>query len=274
MSEPQSKNNRLLSFFSKPIVGILGSIASIIGLILAIYFYVGGKQSPDLTYSINPTRLELINAKQSSSFSINFNGKAVEGDITTAQIAFWNQGKSPIKKEDIIQDIFIYTEPSTSILEASLTKSSRDLLQIALGTDEFHQGRIPITWKILEQGDGGVIEIIYNGTSDINFYISGAVVGQKEITRYNNKIGFQSPEEEYEFRRMMNKRRRIVSIPMAVFFGIGFIFLIVKILRDKTKLSSFEKRGLVIAAMLLVVLIVLMVLMFNLSQYPTSPSNL
>ena len=40
----------ILRFFSNPIVEIAGSIASILGIFLAIYFFVESKEYPELTY--------------------------------------------------------------------------------------------------------------------------------------------------------------------------------------------------------------------------------
>ena len=45
------------NFFANPLVGVLGTIASIIGLFLACYFYFQSKEEPDLVYYVIPLRL-------------------------------------------------------------------------------------------------------------------------------------------------------------------------------------------------------------------------
>ena len=51
--------NVVWRFFGKPIVGIIGSIASVIGVALAIFFYVGSIREPRLTYYVHPVNQAL-----------------------------------------------------------------------------------------------------------------------------------------------------------------------------------------------------------------------
>lgn len=99
MTATESNKRVWASRFSNPIVTSIASVASIIALLLSIYFYYESKQSPDLTFSVNPVKLEVISTNQSSKLSISFNGKTIDSDVTTTQIAIWNQGKTPIKKD-------------------------------------------------------------------------------------------------------------------------------------------------------------------------------
>jgi hypothetical protein len=47
-------NRRLTTFFSNPWIGLIGSIASIVDLLLAIFFSVQGKQERQLIFFVNP----------------------------------------------------------------------------------------------------------------------------------------------------------------------------------------------------------------------------
>jgi hypothetical protein len=105
-------------FFSNPLVGILGTIASIVGVLLAIYFYSRGKQDRKLTYHINPAKAVVVRAGQASRLTVTFNEKIIKSDVTAAQIALWNQGNQSIKLNDVLKPIVIYTENKTPVLEA------------------------------------------------------------------------------------------------------------------------------------------------------------
>ena len=71
-------------------------------------------------------------------------------------------------------------DPKTTILEASIRKSSRDVIGFSLSLEEIELGRIPVSWEVLEQGDGGLIEVIYAGSPEIDFKAEGAIVGRKK----------------------------------------------------------------------------------------------
>jgi hypothetical protein len=244
------------------------------GLLLTIYYAHWTTQTPELTFSINPVKLEVVNARQISDLSVTFDGKAVPGDITTAQLAIWNQGNAPIRRSDVLQPIVIYTDPKTPILEASIRKSSRDAIGFSLSLEEIQLGRIPVSWDVLERGDGGLLDVIYAGSPEVDFKAEGAIVGQKEIIRFQNRIGFQSPADEYEVLRTRNKRIRSFSLPLAAISMIGFMFTVIKIFKDKDQLRTYRHKSLVMMAILLVIMAGLFIGMFVLSRYPTPPPGL
>ncbi|HST20534.1 MAG TPA: hypothetical protein VLR90_05430, partial [Blastocatellia bacterium] len=73
---------------------VVGSIASIISLFLAVYFYIEGKEIPELTYSVHPAKAVVAQAGQSVRLATSYDGKQVNTDVTIAQIAIWNRGKA------------------------------------------------------------------------------------------------------------------------------------------------------------------------------------
>ncbi len=50
------QQNRVLQFFSHPAVGIIGNITSIIGVVLAILFYLQTLQTRELVYTVHPVQ--------------------------------------------------------------------------------------------------------------------------------------------------------------------------------------------------------------------------
>lgn len=274
MMEAASNKNFWVSFSANPVVKSIAIFAGIIAIPLSIYIYYESIQSPDLTFSVNPVKLEVVSTNQSSNLSISFDGKSIDSDITTTQIAIWNQGKAPIKKADILKPIIISINPNRPILEASIRKTSRDVIQFSLNSDELQQGRMSVSWEVLEHNDGGMIEVIYAGSPDVNFNIEGAVIGQKEVTRYENKIGFQSPNEEFEAFRTRNKRIRFMSLPLAAITILGLIFIVIKIIKLRSQPAQWRGKVLVIIAVLLIIMAGLLIAMFSLSRYPTPPHGL
>jgi hypothetical protein len=167
-------------FFSNPLVGIIGTIASIVGLLLAIYFYLKGKRVRKLAYQVNPANAVVVRAGQASKLKVTFNDRIIKSDVTAFQIALWNQGNQSIKPNNILKPIIINVEDAP-ILEASIRKMSRDIIDIELAEHEYEQGRIGISWKILEHNDGGVIQVIYEGDTDVQITVDGVIEGQQDI---------------------------------------------------------------------------------------------
>ncbi len=150
----------LLRFFSNPIVGIIGSLASVAGVVLAVYFYLQSERHRELTYIVNPAKTIVLKAGQTSRLSVTLDGKKFDNDLTAAQIAFWNSGNETIRRDHILKPFVIRTARDAPIIEARILKQSRDVVDITLGTTRISTGEIAVSWNILEQNDGGVIQIV------------------------------------------------------------------------------------------------------------------
>jgi hypothetical protein len=191
------KPNALITFFTHPLVGSLGSISGIIGVALAIYFYVASKREPHLTYYVHPIRAPLVQTGKMSDFSVLFRGALLPGDVTAAQIAIWNAGSAPIKGEDILSPILIQTEDKAPILEVSVRKISRPVTGIGVDNETMKSGRVVVHWRILEQDDGCVLQVIYLGSPSVKLSLSGDIVGQKHLEERKYSGSITTPEQQY-----------------------------------------------------------------------------
>ncbi|HST20533.1 MAG TPA: hypothetical protein VLR90_05425 [Blastocatellia bacterium] len=75
----------------------------------------------------------------------------------------------------------LYTTDNTPILEATIRKVSRDVVGLDLKAEEISQGRLTISWDILEHNDGGIIQIIYAGSPSVTIQAEGILEVQNEI---------------------------------------------------------------------------------------------
>jgi hypothetical protein len=197
MDEPTSKPNAFIDFFSRPIVGIAGSITSIIGLALSIYFFAVSREAPELTYFVHPAKAAVVRTGQMSRLSVQFDGQTLTGDITAAQIAFWNAGRKSIRAENVLRPLVLKTGDKTKILEARIQKSSRDVVGLELDSSRLALGEVQIKWNILEQNDGGVIQIVYVSDESIPLEAHAVLEGQPEIVRLEYSRSLSTPNEEY-----------------------------------------------------------------------------
>jgi hypothetical protein len=223
--------------FGKPLLvlfGIVGSIASVVSIPLAIYFYQETKQAPMLTYYIHPARAVVVKAGQASKLTVDFANKEVKGDITAVQVAIWNQGNSSIKKGGILKPIILQTENNAPILEATIRKISRDVINLSLDNGQADKGRVTLSWDILERNDGGIIQLIYIGGTDTAISMDGVIEGQSRILQLQSSIALRSPEEQLRSERRGNKLLGWALVSFAGLIAIPIITLFVWSLKTKT----------------------------------------
>jgi len=177
----KQKTNIFYEIISSPLFGIIGTITSIISIPLAVYFYYNSITHRDLVCVVHPAKAIIVKTGQSSHLSVLFDGKAIVSDVTAAQVAFWNEGNTSIRKENILQTISLVTSPSVRILEATIRKKSREIIQIDLDSNHAEQGRLDISWNILEQGDGAILQIVFAGLPSTHISMNGVIEGQQQI---------------------------------------------------------------------------------------------
>jgi hypothetical protein len=244
VEEPKSKVIRFLSHPVAVIVVFVSAIASLLALPLSFYFYYAAKEYPQLTYYVHPVKATVVRAGEASRLTAIIDNRPVETDITAAQIAIWNQGKRTIRRNNILRPIIISTENNTPILEATIRRTSREVTQLALNTDEAQQGRISVIWDILEQNDGGVIQLIYAGNAEVQITADGVVEGQPQIEKLEFTGRIRSPYEQYETEIWTNRPLGYSTLVVGIImiFAIRYIKKVKSDYRrtNKTLLRSFK----------------------------------
>lgn len=189
-----------MRFFGNPIVGISGSIASILGIFVSVYLFVAGREYPELTYFVHPAKAAVVRTDQSSRLSVRLDEQPVTSDITAAQIAFWNAGHSPIREGNILKPLVIRTQDQKPILDVEVRKTSREVVKITLNRSKAHEGEVEIRWNILERNDGAVIQVIYGGDERVALEATSTLEGQPDIVRLDYPGTIRTPSEEYSRR--------------------------------------------------------------------------
>ncbi len=179
---PQGNIGPLKKFLSNPLLGGIGLIGTFLGIILAIYFGTASNIKVDLHYYEYPEKTIVFNSDEASDLDIFFNNSKVEKDITAGLISFWNEGKLAAENTSILSPFQIYTEPSVPIISANLRSITRKETLISIDTTRLPEGIIPLSWRILEKGDGCQLQIVYFGNTKVKIKIRGIIKGQKLVT--------------------------------------------------------------------------------------------
>lgn len=196
-----NRQSSLMRFFGRPEVGIAGSIASIIGIGLSVYFFLASREVSELTYFVHPAKAAVVRTGQTSRVSVQFDGQILTGDIRAAQVAFWNAGRRPIRGDAILSPLVIRTRNKERILEARLRKTSRDVVGAVVDSARLPSGEVEIRWNILEHNDGGVLQIVYIGNEAVEIEARGVLEGQPELVRLDYARATSTPDEEYSRRQ-------------------------------------------------------------------------
>jgi len=96
-------------------------------------------------------------------------------------VGFWNRGKESIRPEHVLEPVFLETAPRVPILEAKVYYLSRRFIDLMLDRSHFSEGRVGLTWKILEHDDAAVIQLIVVGPVTESISASGSLEGQKFV---------------------------------------------------------------------------------------------
>jgi hypothetical protein len=185
--EVADNSNWLTRFFRHPIVGMIASVATVLSLCLTIYFYFESTKRRDLVYFVNPVQAVVVKTGEASNLHFFYADQELKSDVTAAQIALWNQGNESIRPESVLQPVMIRTNPSVPILEATIRKKSREVVDISLDQSRLREGVVGMKWNILEHDDGAVIQLVYAGPPSTQIDALGVIEGQAGIRELKDR---------------------------------------------------------------------------------------
>ena len=178
-----SLTESIRTFVQNPYIGLVGIILAVVGLLFGVYQWSDSKIYPHLAFYVSPSRTIIVQTGTASDLAVTFRGRTIEGNLSAVQMSVWNGGKGVIRTSDILEPIYVSTGDGSPILEAKIVKEAREVSKIKLDETNAGEGRISLSWNILEQDDGAVIQLIYAGDRGTPIALNGTVQGQKTITR-------------------------------------------------------------------------------------------
>lgn len=194
---------RIMNGFWK-VIGVVGSISSIIGIGLAFYFYTQTIEKREPFFISDPVRTSLIEANRvkGAPFKIfRLDGSEIKKDVSSATVYFWNQGKKTIWRNNVLDSLVVALPGNCEILEFKIVGQSREICEFELSRiDSQH---IKIDFKLAEELDGIMAQITYVGESSVPISINGSIEGVKQFN--------QSFQASY--------RTEQILVGLAIFFG-------------------------------------------------------
>ena len=161
---------------------LFGSVATTLGVVLTIYYYQAAQVKPLLTFGVHPLKTELQRPDFDKELGFIYKGKLIESEgITSVQVSIWNAGTRSIRDGDVLDPFRLVMPDGSAILSVRTKKTSRPIsgFEILGNQEDYKSGICRLKWRILEPGDGAVLQVIYAGGARRDPTLEGAVEGQK-----------------------------------------------------------------------------------------------
>ncbi len=153
--------------------------------ISAVYFYYPSKEYPELCVSTSAEKNIIVSQNGSPELTVNYKDKQVDSSIVSAYVYIWNNGKKAIRPINILQPVKLVVS-GKKILGAIVVKESRpDIIKTSLSEEAFGNGILTLSWNILEEGDGCIIQLIYTGDYKTSINANGGIEDQEGIRTIN-----------------------------------------------------------------------------------------
>lgn len=150
-------------------------------LVAAAGLFLTPTHQPAVSVKISDSRSVVVAAKDVGGLRVLHGDREIQGPVIAVQLAIWNAGTGAARADAVLEQIQLVTNPPTPILAASIQKVTRPVTELSLETGALASGVVPLRFKILEQGDGAVVQLVYSGSPDVEVSARGILVGQREI---------------------------------------------------------------------------------------------
>lgn len=177
------------SLASDPWITLGGFFIGLLGLVLAVVFYVKAKKDRVPIYELSSSTLIDGVDKTLEGLQLHYRGQP-QSRITVTKIAFWNEGRETIDKGDLVgaDPVRIDCPPDVAILDAQIIQLSSSSVQGALRPYVNSDGRqsYAIEFEYLDHRDYVVVQLAHNGHDAESFSIAGKIKGAPGVTRVTN----------------------------------------------------------------------------------------
>lgn len=211
-------------------LGVVFGLTTVVGFGLAWYWHAQSVQERAPTYQVSPQRVRLVDTSipVPSQLQVLYKGKDLNKNVTALTLYLWNDGKLPIKAEDVLEPLEVRLEPGSEILDGRILKAWRPVTKFTMGEIlDSKKNSLPLSFAILEKGDGAALQIIYTGKPDAAVSVLGTITGVGEPRKADTsqvKLARTQGEAIRESRKTTHYLEGI-SIALAILAGLSLLYL-------------------------------------------------
>lgn len=171
---------------------LVGVIGIVVGAAVSAFFYYRSIRIPIPAY-VDAWRTRIVDKSTSATpgLQVLHNGAPIVGqDVTSATFYFWNAGRAPIRKADILRPYAFYLGEDGTLLHANVLRATRQECGISISFPEPPSHKVDFNFDVLEYRDGAAVQIIFTGVPETPISLAGVCVGAETIkdatTEYRN----------------------------------------------------------------------------------------
>lgn len=164
-------NNPLLFFL------LIAFPSGLVGAVFVTrYYYRKGIKEKIPRYALKTSNLVADLSSKIPNLNISYGTSPIR-NLTVAKIAFWNEGNATITKEDMAIPFKVTAKPNIAILSAGFIGDRTKENDFGLPVQSGIKGTVQLDFKYLDQNDGALFKVIYEGKSQDDLTIEGKVIG-------------------------------------------------------------------------------------------------
>jgi len=168
-----------------PLVSIGGLVCGVIGIVLAIVFYIRGRRVSSIKYDYLGRSLVEGLSGALEGIEVRYKG-SVQDRITVSRFAFWNAGTETIRAGDLTDDALrVACKQGIQILDHRVVETNDVTNKISLGAvqNAEDEASVSIRFDYLDPNDGAVLQIVHDGHERTRFRLVGSLKGSCSIAR-------------------------------------------------------------------------------------------
>lgn len=214
-----------------PWLSVLSFLFALLSVILAVIFFIKSRRSKEPRYAIRSTNLIRDFTSRLEALEMTYAGKRIS-NLTVTKLLFWNNGKDTINGRDIASadPLMVKVKDEYKILDSSLlyTKNDANQFSIRHSDDGSH---VLIQFDYLDQGEGGVIQLLHTGKSSGDIEVCGSIKGAGKPDRRKVLMDLPFPLQPLLIPAPSKERQRfLTTLIFALFIApvlAGAIFFLV-----------------------------------------------
>lgn len=160
-----------------PWLSALSFFLALLGIILAIIFFIRSRRTKEPRYAIRSTNLMRNFTSRFKALEMTYAGEQIS-NLTATKLAFWNNGKDTINGRDIAvaDPLMVKVKDEYKILDSGVlcAKNAANQFSIKRADDGSH---VLIQFDYLDEDEGGVIQLLHTGKSSDDIEVCGTIKG-------------------------------------------------------------------------------------------------
>ena len=203
---------------TNPVAWAVLAASTITSVVLAIVFYLKGKEKKEFSYCLRSSTLIRGKKRKLDKLSVTYAGERID-DLCVSRFTIWNSGNKTLNRHDMVstKEVTITTTDGSRILDAELIACSEETNKFSVQiTDKY---TVKILFDYVDKREGAVVQILHTGM-DGTLEIDCKIKGGQPIKNFINET-VPRIVSEASIKTMSSKKLAIVSFVMMLIL-LGF----------------------------------------------------